>query len=235
HSLLAMRLVGKYNKVEIAISVTDIFTHPTIESLAAYVQSRTDDLFKKSVAIPLRTGGAEPPLFLVHEATGEILYGAKLVPHLPPGFPIYGLEAPGLAEAPMRTIQAMATRLVRMIRAVQPDGPYRLAGWSYGATLAYEIAIQLIGDDAPVEFLGSLDGYYLGPGTGASRELPVDDKDLLLLMYESVEEQSLNPSSLAIENPSFAILVRACQERLLIPLELSKDEVREYLDRYRNN
>src|SRR5262249_23162075 len=53
--------------------------------------------------------------------------------------------------------------------------------------------------------------------------------------YESVEEQSLNPRRLAIENPSFAILVRACQERLLIPLELSKDEVREYLDRYRNN
>ena len=61
-----------------------------------------------------------------------------------------------------------------MIRAVQPDGPYRLAGWSFGATLAYEIATQLIGDDASVEFLGSLDGYYLGPGINALDRVPFD-------------------------------------------------------------
>jgi arthrofactin-type cyclic lipopeptide synthetase C len=51
----------------------------------------------------------------------------------------------------------MAARLVRMIREVQPVGPYRLAGWSFGGVLAYEIAVQLVGRDEAVEFVGMFD------------------------------------------------------------------------------
>ncbi len=47
-----------------------------------------------------------------------------------------------------------------MIRAVQPHGPYRVAGWSLGGTLAYEIAVQLIGADEDVEFVGLFDTFY---------------------------------------------------------------------------
>src|SRR5262249_19477924 len=100
HSLVAMSLVNKHKQINIAISVTVLFTHPTIESLAAYLRFRKDDSSNPSVAIPLRTDGAEPPLFLVHEVSGETLYGAWLVPHLTPGFPVYGLAAPGFSEGP---------------------------------------------------------------------------------------------------------------------------------------
>ena len=54
----------------------------------------------------------------------------------------------------------MATRLVRMIREVQPSGPYRVAGWSFGGVLAYEVASQLIGQDEIVEFVGMIDSYH---------------------------------------------------------------------------
>jgi hypothetical protein len=36
----------------------------------------------------------------------------------------------------------------------RPVGPYRFAGWSLGGVLAYEVAIQLIGQDQIVEFAG---------------------------------------------------------------------------------
>ncbi|HKQ79433.1 MAG TPA: amino acid adenylation domain-containing protein, partial [Blastocatellia bacterium] len=206
HSLLAVKLVNQCKQMQIAVSIADLFTHPTIESLAACVQAQKGELFnKRSAAIPLRTGGAEAPLFLVHDISGEMFYGPKLTPHLAPGFPVYGLVAPSFSETPLLTVQAMAARMARMIRATQPDGPYRLAGWSFGATLAYEIATQLIGDDATVEFLGSIDGYYLGPGTNTSREALPDD------------------------------LAQAFQERSLIPAELSGDEAQQYVGRYRSN
>jgi thioesterase domain-containing protein/aryl carrier-like protein len=235
HSLLVANLVSKHRQIGIAISVADFFTHPTIESLVAFVQSRDADSLTKSGVIPLRIGGAEPPLFLAPDIFGQTFYGARLAQHLAPGFPVYGLAPPRPSEKPLRTIQAMAARMVRIIRAVQPDGPYRLAGWSFGAILAYEIATQLIGDDAPVEFLGSFDGYYLQPGIRGLEEIPSEDKALLRLMYEESAWTSPHPGTMTDENPSFEALAQACQERLLIPAELSADEIGKYLNHYRGN
>lgn len=56
-------------------------------------------------------------------------------------------------------MECLATRLLSAMRSVQPHGPYRLAGWSFGGLLAYEIAIQLEGMDEEVEFIGLLDTY----------------------------------------------------------------------------
>jgi thioesterase domain-containing protein/aryl carrier-like protein len=239
HSLLALRVVSKYRQLDAAISITDLFTHPTIESLASFILSRKNSSLIESAAIPLRTGGTEPPLFLAPEVTGEMLYGHALVPYLAPGFPVYGLVDTKFSEEPLRTIQGMATRMVGMIRTVQPDGPYRIAGWSFGATLAYEIATQLIGADLSVEFLGSLDGYYFGPGAKffgeAQSEIPLDDRYLLLQQLSADAEQYLILKTLSDEALSFEDLVRACQERMLLPAELSIDDVRRFMERIRRN
>lgn len=42
-------------------------------------------------------------------------------------------------------MECLATRLIKVMRQAQPEGPYRLAGWSFGGVLAYEIAQQLRG------------------------------------------------------------------------------------------
>jgi arthrofactin-type cyclic lipopeptide synthetase C len=155
----------------------------------------------------LRKDGAEAPLFLVHDVFGELFYAWRLVRNLSDGFPVYGLPAPSAPEKQLRTIQGMAARLTRMIRAIQPQGPYRLAGWSFGATVAYEIATQLIGEDATVEFLGSIDGYYLGPGSTAAEQLSLDEERLLSEIRLVIEERS----------------------------QVRPDEGRQYLDRYHSN
>jgi thioesterase domain-containing protein len=95
----------------------------------------------------------------VHEGAGSIAYAQVLHPHVDGDIPVYALPAPP-ADAPLRTVEGMATRLVRMIREVQPSGPYRVAGWSFGGVLAYEVASQLIGRDEIVEFVGMFDSYH---------------------------------------------------------------------------
>ncbi|WP_232437049.1 thioesterase domain-containing protein [Burkholderia ubonensis] len=57
-------------------------------------------------------------------------------------------------DEPPPTVEWLAARLLEQIVARQPRGPYRLAGWSSGGLLAYEVATQLIGRDETVEFLG---------------------------------------------------------------------------------
>ena len=70
-----------------------------------------------------------------------------------------------------------AARSARIPAEREPAGPYRLAGWSFGGILAYEIASQLIGADEEVDFLGALDTFYEGGRTFADPEATTEFDD----------------------------------------------------------
>jgi arthrofactin-type cyclic lipopeptide synthetase C len=79
--------------------------------------------------------------------------------------------------------------MVRIIRSKQPIGPYRLAGWSFGGVLAYEISAQLINADQEVEYLALIDSYInLGRNiAGVEREFNAR-KALLDLLKRKLNE-----------------------------------------------
>ena len=106
--------------------------------------------------VTIRAHGAQRPLFLIPESSGIDPYFSALAKYIDADSPIYGLVCVGMGDPYPKTMEALATHFVRNIRTVQPSGPYRIAGWSWGGTLAYEIATQLIGQDETVEFLGLL-------------------------------------------------------------------------------
>ena len=78
--------------------------------------------------------------------------------HLGDDQPVYALQAQGLdgRQEPLRCVEEMATKYVKEIRAFQPDGPYYLAGASFGGLVAYEMAQQLLAQGQKVAFLGML-------------------------------------------------------------------------------
>ena len=57
----------------------------------------------------------------------------------------------------------MASHYIQEIRKIQPDGPYLLIGYSMGATIAYEIAVQLSAQGQKIALLGLLD--QIAPNT----------------------------------------------------------------------
>jgi thioesterase domain-containing protein len=73
--------------------------------------------------------------------------------------PFYGFQSVGLdgSEAPIASIEEMATRYIREVRTVQSHGPYALIGACFGAAVAYEMAHQLVEAGDEVAFLGLLD------------------------------------------------------------------------------
>ena len=91
---------------------------------------------------------------------GGFIYAVSLAPYIDSNIPIYVLPFELTEDASRRTIEGIASRMVELIRATQPSGPYRIAGYSFGGVLAYEIATQLIGADQQVAFVGLLDGPY---------------------------------------------------------------------------
>ncbi|HST62436.1 MAG TPA: AMP-binding protein, partial [Longimicrobium sp.] len=179
HSLLAVRVVSRMRQVlEAEVVLAHVFSHPTVESLAARLAG-VDEGHRSDRAIAIRPSGSQPPLFLAYEGAGSIAYAQVLHPHIDAEIPVYALPSPSPAEPPLHTVEGMAARLVRMIREVQPSGPYRLAGWSFGGVLAYEVAAQLIGRDEVVEFVGMFDSGFPA-GFTAAESSPAESRDARL-------------------------------------------------------
>src|SRR5205807_2348670 len=59
--------------------------------------------------------------------------------------------------------------LVRRVRQAQPEGPYAIAGFSFGGVLAYELAGRLGADGDRVTWLGILDAPTPRVGQLSSR------------------------------------------------------------------
>lgn len=62
--------------------------------------------------------------------------------------------------APLDSIQSLAAYYVECVRQVQPEGPYRIAGYSFGACVAFEMCSQLQAAKCPVEYLFLFDGSH---------------------------------------------------------------------------
>jgi amino acid adenylation domain-containing protein/FkbH-like protein len=145
HSLLAVRLFAELEKITgHKLPLVTLFQAPTVEELACLVDD-TRGTRARSVLVPVRESGSRSPLFLVHGAGGDVLWGyANLAKHMPPEQPIYGIKSRGqVGLDEFEHIEDMARFYLEEVRALQPHGPYFLGGYCFGGNVAYEMARQL--------------------------------------------------------------------------------------------
>ncbi|MEL5246185.1 amino acid adenylation domain-containing protein [Serratia nevei] len=155
HSLLAVRLSSQLRQQGITLPVQAIFNHPILTELAERIDRRTAEAPLRK-AVPARSSGSRPPLFFVPTGFGDHSYVFELAKEIDETFPVYAVPWPAVEEKPA-TMSDMAASAVALIREVQPQGPYHLAGYSSGGVLAYAIAEQLQSVGEAVAFLGLID------------------------------------------------------------------------------
>ncbi|GAP93857.1 non-ribosomal peptide synthetase [Leptolyngbya sp. NIES-2104] len=110
-----------------------------------------------SPIVPL-TLSTKPAFFCVHPLFGVVLPYLELADALKNDCSFYGLQSSGLdGSPPLDRIEAIASYYVDAIQTVQPEGPYRLGGWSFGGWVAYEMAQQLRQAGKQVELLAMID------------------------------------------------------------------------------
>lgn len=157
-SLLAMKLFAWLDReLGVALPLSTLLQHGSVRRLAAVLGSR-QALATPGTLVAIKASGTRPPLFSAH-GMGNLLFLRDLAHALSPEQPLYGLEAAGLlpGELPHPTLEAMAAHYVRVIRSIQPSGPYRLAGQCFGGVLAYAMAQELVALGESVALLAILD------------------------------------------------------------------------------
>ncbi|MGW6730554.1 amino acid adenylation domain-containing protein [Nocardia sp. NPDC055029] len=190
-SMIAVRLVAQIrDRLDVAMPVQWMFGDPTPGALAQRIT--TGDAVDPALRtlVPLRAGGTGPALFCVHPAIGVAWCYAGLPGHLDPGFPVYGLQSPGIAtEQPDRPLRDRVARYADEIQAIQPAGPYRLLGYSAGGPIAHAIAVELQHRGAEVDALTILDGRADVDPAGAA-ELP--SPEVLLAEFGGIDPALLD-------------------------------------------
>jgi len=144
------------------IPIAAILQNSTVRELAAHLTaaSGAGGTAQYNPLVPLQVTGNKTPLFCIHPGTGEVLVFVSLANYFTNDRPVYALRARGFnaGETPFDTFEEMVTTYVRTIRNRQPHGPYALAGYSFGAPVAFEIAKALEAQGERVAFLGCIDG-----------------------------------------------------------------------------
>jgi aspartate racemase len=168
HSLLAARLMHRVEQsLGQRLPLAALLQAPTVEQFAALLRHEGWSSSWSSL-VAIQTEGSKPAFFCVHGVGGNVLGFRDLARHLGDDQPFYALQPQGLdGKRPcIARVGEMAERYIEEIKRVQPEGPYRIGGYSFGGLVAYEMAQQLRARNEEVALLALFDTY---PGKMESR------------------------------------------------------------------
>ncbi|GAA0384356.1 hypothetical protein GCM10009530_39070 [Microbispora corallina] len=161
NSVIAIGLINKINR-ELGASLPSqaLFQSPTVEALARRVSGV--DVEETSRLVPLQPAGPGRPIYCWPGLGGYPMNLRLLAGTMGTDRPFYGVQAQGVneGEVPHPTIRDMAAEDVEAIVQVQPEGPYTLWGYSFGARVAFETAYQLEQRGERVDHL-----FLIAPGS----------------------------------------------------------------------
>jgi len=157
-SLAAVRLFQAVHELlGVDLPLSTLVRAQTPLAMAAVIDSPPEE--RVPSVVRLRTGNGARPLFFIHSVSGDVLQLRTLALGLVTDRPVYGIQARGVdpGNEPHDRVEEMAESYTQTIRSLQPEGPYALAGHSFGGLAAFETAVQLERLGESVEFLGLID------------------------------------------------------------------------------
>ena len=147
--------IEKTMKLLKPLPISMLMTNATTRSLGKAIDELEDSGYDPVTV--LQPHGSKAPLWLVHPGVGEVMIFMQLAAHITDR-PVYALRAKGLdGEGVFEDIPEAVRTYHASIRRKQPNGPYAIAGYSYGSNLAFEVAKLIEAEGDEVKFLGAFD------------------------------------------------------------------------------
>ncbi|WP_168176589.1 non-ribosomal peptide synthetase [Williamsia sp. 1135] len=168
-SLSAMRFVSTVTRVlpGLGIKARDLFSSPTVRELLDGKNKDSADGDRATVPpwitvfAPAASGVS---VFGFHDGLGLADGYRALVPHLPTGLGLVGVQDPEHHSSPdgLDTRATTGAKYADLVQQIQSVGPYHLLGYSFGAHLAFAVAVELASRGEDVASLALIDGYATG-------------------------------------------------------------------------
>jgi amino acid adenylation domain-containing protein len=159
HSMLAVRVIAAVDReFGRRLPLASFFeAEATIESHSALLEHLRGG--SSPLVVKARPSGSRPPLFFIFSDEGALLSLRHFLPALGSEQPVYGLlpEREGRRFDRRRGVEELSRGLLRVVRRIQPAGPYHICGHSLGGLLAYDLARQLGASGETIAFLGVVD------------------------------------------------------------------------------
>ncbi|MFX0576913.1 amino acid adenylation domain-containing protein [Nocardia nepalensis] len=174
NSLSAMHLVSVISaRLGTSIPVRVLFEAPTIRALGRRLQTQADvqaEITEQITPLQILKNGEGVPLFCIHPMSGVSWPYVTLGRYL--RGPVIGIQQnpSSMQDQVPLSIDAMALDYVDRVRSFQPDGPYSILGWSFGGTVAHQLAVALQECGHEVANLILLDAQPAGDGHFAAAE-----------------------------------------------------------------
>ncbi|MDR3328745.1 MAG: amino acid adenylation domain-containing protein [Prevotellaceae bacterium] len=231
NSLLAIELLHHIGKeFGVSLPLSFLFRNATIQKIGAGLRHQSTEF---SPLVKMKDGGhGSKALFLVHPAGGNVFCYHTLASLLPGDVTIYGLQTrPGRVE--QHDIKALSAQYLESIERHNITGSLAFGGWSMGALIAFEMAVQRSRKTSTCPNVLIIDqlAYADPPAT------PPDDVARIVLFAEKVEHmvgESLRITRQKIEGLSAqersALFLEKFQRLGLAPQGITANEFHGFLE-----
>jgi thioesterase domain-containing protein/acyl carrier protein len=159
-SILGVRLMARISQTfGVALPITELLNHRTIERLAERIDQRADGASEYAPLVVLRPGEGVP-LYCIHPIGGDVLCYQPLADRLQQTGPILGVRSRGFHGEPVfASREALLDTYTQAIIADARGRPVRLLAQSLGGVLALLLAERLVQAGVGVQWISLLDTY----------------------------------------------------------------------------
>jgi thioesterase domain-containing protein len=135
--------------------------------------------------MPIQSIGSRPPIYLIHDLLGDVDCYRGLAGALGPDQPVYALLSFSSDLQGLQSIEGLATSYLTDLRAIDPTGPYILGGFSFGGTVAFEMARQLEEMGEETILVVMIDSWT------AAADCKLRSREQLSIVWRKTREQGL--------------------------------------------
>ncbi len=130
--------------------------------ILAFLRSAEAFAQQQRAIVPLQPRGPRVPVFAVPGHSGDVFCYRALAQHLGDDQPFFGLQPPGVdgQSEPLTCVEDLAAYFAAQIRAFRPAGPYVIAGYCAGGTIAFAVARHLLQHGAAISFVALFTSPY---------------------------------------------------------------------------
>ncbi|MCH2224503.1 MAG: amino acid adenylation domain-containing protein [Crocinitomicaceae bacterium] len=229
NSLLAIRLVAKIEiDLDQTIDLGEVLANSSFNSQLELLNLDDQKIVveSKSIVGIKNTKMDGKPLFLVHPIGGSVFCYNQLAKGIDSDTPVYGFHATGNTNT---DVVSMAAKYVREMKAVQPHGPYRIGGWSFGGIIAFEMAQQLEKSGNEVEDLFLIDSYFHSKGYEFEHAADTE------IFEKFLNDISYQKGGQVVSRTTMEQMMSDAVANNLFPAEITMPSIHKLLDVFKNN